>query len=340
MKFNIGFILIVLVISNLSFGAEPQVLQAPSQNKLTLSAIEGANTISTHIRKGDKWSPAVALSVGSIIPAGRRIRITPGSKATLNYENGNQLELFNGADLEITGTPRGPEGEPDIIVLYEGLVRGTINSLKGRNAIPSLSGKNPIRLVIRSPAIVLGVRGTVFDISYTAAYHMAKVQTFSGAVEVARDQSTLLSHGGFEIPAGQFVTITTAGISTVQTLAVAPGTLPKPAPLRPLFGVAGLREWLPKPHLFDFEIGLLGSEDPRIVLSPFGINGSVDPQFRPMPYLSWKPGLGLPKLDDIRVKFNLGFAKRAEYFIRELGVSVSAQLFEVAFAEVGVGDQV
>ena len=208
--------------------------------------------------------------------------------------------------------------------------------------------------MIRTQSVVMGVRGTIFEMAFEAATKGVRVETLQGTVEVAKNQTALLTSGGLEIPAGSFITATPAGISALQSAAAAataggaaPATPPPvSAPIAagavlgalPLFGIAGLREWLPKPHLFYLDFGVLVSEDPSVPTNPLPGSG-VSTHLKPSPFVSWKPGLGIPKFDDVRLRFHLGLAKRDTFLMREIGFFITGHVLSFAFAEVGWGSE-
>ena len=302
----------------------------------TIESIQGAETVTVTAAGGGP----LEVKAGEKVQPGSRVKLGPGASATLLYADGARVELSSAADFEAGEKIGGLQTSH----LHAGKAVGRVPAPKPSLVTGQSTGADPkkkIRFLIRTRSAVMGVRGTVFEVLMETAEN-ARFETLEGTIEVAKDQSTLLSAGGVEVPAGQFVSATPSGITAPQAVGAAappaanpvaglPAEVPVAAPAAPP-AAPGVAEWLPKPHLFAFEGGVLISKDPRSPLS----SGST----KPAPFISWKPGFGLPKLDFIRVRAHLGFAKRDGINIRETGVFITGHILGIAFAELGWGDEV
>lgn len=311
----------------------PANVPPPAQGGFVIESISGADSV-TVAAPGES---AAEVRAGTRVTAGSRVRLKPQVTATLLYTGGARVVLSQEADFEAAE----PTGGAYASELHAGRARGTVPTPKAALTPGQSSGADPkrkIRFLIRTRSAVMGVRGTVFEI-LSEAGESARFETIEGTVEVAKDQAALLSGNGVEVPAGQFVTATPQGISAPQAVSGAPASvgstagLPGDAAAAPATSSPSASEWLPKLHLFAFEGGALFSEDPRV---PSAINeGST----KVSPFIAWRPGIGLPKLDFIRIRAHLEFAKRESFTIRETGIFLTGHVLGFAFAEIGWGDQ-
>lgn len=322
----------------------PGGVETSLRSDVKIQAIEGASTL-TIAREG--WG-TTEIEVGAPVEAGSRIVLKPGVKATLVYADGSKIVLQSGAEFTPDPVAKGPVSG----TLHSGKLKGTVTPKPPQD--PASEEKPRIRFMIRTRSAVMGVRGTVFEMIEDTAASQTRVETLEGVVEVAKDESVLLTQGGTQVPAGQFVTATPDGISEPQTATpaanpavppAAPVPAPAPAaeaPASPSSGAAlgapsamsTASGWLPKPHLLALEGGLVFSQDPDDVADS-NRNGPG----RTLPFVSWKPGLALPKLGFIRIRGHIGFGKHDAFTLRELGGFVTVHVLDFAFVEAGGGKQ-
>lgn len=95
--------------------------------------------------------------------------------------------------------------------LHSGQARGSIVKLKLKEQ------QSKPRFLIRTKAAVMGVRGTEFVIAVDSTGMTTQVHTLEGMVDVAANETALMSGSGVSVPSGHFIEATgSGGVSPVQ----------------------------------------------------------------------------------------------------------------------------
>ncbi|OFZ19677.1 MAG: hypothetical protein A2X94_16595 [Bdellovibrionales bacterium GWB1_55_8] len=144
--------------------------------------------------------------VGSKVEYGSIIQTGPETTVTVQYPDGSLVAIDAETRFEIQERRGGVQSN----ALHVGQARGSIIKLKTGAVL-----KKP-RFMIRTRAAIMGVRGTEFVIAVDPSGLSTQVHTLEGLVDVAADESALLSGGGVSIPSGQFIEATESGLSSAQ----------------------------------------------------------------------------------------------------------------------------
>lgn len=305
----------------------------------TIESLSGGETVTVTA----PGHAAQELKAGSKLEVGARIKLQPGAVATLVSADGSRLVLSNAAEFEPGKSLDGVQGH----TLHSGKIRGSVQSAAAQPGAGET--KKKVRFLIRTKPAVMGVRGTVFEMALQGP-DATRVETIEGVVEVARDESTLLSSGGTPVNAGQFVVADPSGISQPEPVAAAaaaaeapasvvPAAAPSvPSPPVPVGTLTLLQDLTPTFHPFAFEVGVLASGQAELPAAGAGLS-SANIQAKAWPFAAWKPGIGLPKLDFIRLRGHLAFGNQKGTWVRETGLFATLHVFDFVFGEVGIGNQ-
>jgi hypothetical protein len=177
----------------------PSVLADDSVPRARLGSIDGgASVIVVNGKERREAKGGDALKRGDRIETGEKIT------ATVLSPEGSVLVVGRKTEVEV-------QSAPEAVSAVE-LRSGTLRGIAGK--VPKYEkGTQPkkFRILIRSRAAVMGVRGTDFVMAADAAAGQAQVNTLEGVVEVAKDEATLVTQGGTPVPGGQMVSATPGG---------------------------------------------------------------------------------------------------------------------------------
>jgi hypothetical protein len=130
----------------------------------TLAQVEGDVKIFSHPGKKVQGPPPHALYEGEYysvrdaksgdkVENGNIVRTTPGAKARVIYDNGDQLTVSGGSAYRVKWAGEGAKGKPDLNLMY-GKVRAMV-----------AKGGPRSQLTVRTRSATMGVRGTDFFVA-------------------------------------------------------------------------------------------------------------------------------------------------------------------------------
>ncbi len=155
-----------------------------------IESIRGAKTVVIQSAEGER-----AAGVGTPLNPGDRIKTTGDVSTRIVYKDRSQLSVGRASEVEVQGNEGG---ETQWTKLHAGQVQGKVT----RAAMKPKS----YRYGVRTKSAVMGVRGTDFVVD-SADGQDAKVHTLDGQVDVAQDESSLLSGKGLAVLKNQFTEV-------------------------------------------------------------------------------------------------------------------------------------
>jgi hypothetical protein len=139
------------------------------------------------------------------------IRTTKRSAAKLRYPDGSVVLV--GRDTKFAIQPKG-QGETQYNQLDWGQVRAQVTPEKpDPKAKPGTEIKKPPRFVIRTKTAVMGVRGTDFVAGFDPGTAQSSLHTITGTVDIASDESRVMSWQGTPVSASHSASVDTGSSS-------------------------------------------------------------------------------------------------------------------------------
>lgn len=169
--FKALFVIFILVIPKIDWAANRRDLTV----HMKISRITGADTVDVLLPNGQVIQKGVGdkLYVGEVIQCRHKtaiqIHLSDGARITVGRNSSYKIEDVTYDEFNILRWS---------FRLYRGLVHG---------AVPNNGRKSPVKLKIRTPSGVMGVRGTEFVTTYSPKLRAMDLYTLKGEVLLSRD---------------------------------------------------------------------------------------------------------------------------------------------------------
>ena len=198
----------------------------------TIGSIDGASVVQVTRASGQH-----ELKTGDPVAPGDKIITDDKTTMTIHCADGTVLVVGRKSNLGIEES----ENAQRTARIDAGTVRAIVSKINAEK----ITDKKKFRFFIKTRSATLGVRGTDFVVSADPVTETSELHTLEGTVEVAKDETTIVTTGGEKVIGGQSVTATPQEITppavfdqvrfseqmkqTQPALAV-PATQPTPAP--------------------------------------------------------------------------------------------------------------
>jgi hypothetical protein len=149
----------------------------------------------------------IPISEGAIIASGTQLQLKSGQSATISFDTGMDVLVSEESDIKIN-----EENDISLVDLFYGEIRSFLNKQE-KEAVPPVSDKK-LKLIIRTPAAVVGVRGTDFIVNNDRT--AVNMFTLEGNVDVASGLSSLESGTVTNYAAGESLEKHTSGSSLTK----------------------------------------------------------------------------------------------------------------------------
>ncbi len=191
---NTVALLVLFLLAVRSFAADTDL-------ETRLGSIDGAEMVTIESAEGKREAKR-----GEVLKSGDRIVTDEKTTTTVLNPDGSVLIVGRNSQLEIQTAKEAPQA----VGVKGGTIRGIIGKL---SKLKEKKPEHKFRLLIRTRAAVMGVRGTDFVLTADATAELTQLHTLEGAVEVAKTETVLVEKGGTLVDGGKTVQATAEAIS-------------------------------------------------------------------------------------------------------------------------------